>query len=83
MLLNKLGYDLPGNDFHVVPRDLAIRKWGFGSVTAEFTLWERIAASAGTRAHQEIQVELSIPLGACLDAERDGKHIPAHQLGFL
>lgn len=28
-------------------------------------------------------VELSFPLGACLDAEAGGKHIPVPQLGIL
>lgn len=41
MLLNKLGYDLPGNAFSVVAGDLTIRKLEFGSVTAKLTLWDR------------------------------------------
>lgn len=41
MLLNKLGYELPGNAFSLVAGDLTIRKLEFGSVTAKLTLWDR------------------------------------------
>lgn len=63
MLLNKLGYDLPGNIFHVVPRDWTTRKQEFGSVTAKFTLGERIVPSAGTRTHKKNGSGAVIPFG--------------------
>lgn len=66
MSLNKVGYDLPGNAFHVVPRDLTTGKQEFGSVTAEFTLWERTVPSAGSRSPKEMEVELSFPVGTWL-----------------
>lgn len=78
MLPNKLGYDLPGNVFYVVPKDFAIRKQGF--------IWKchcKVHTLGENWTHREMELELSFPLGSCLDADGDGKHIPVHQLGVF
>lgn len=80
MLLNKLGYDLPGDAFYVVPRDLTMGKQGFGSVKAKFTLWERIAAPGLTKKWKWSSHFLWEPVWMLTGG---GKHVPVPQLGFL